>query len=40
MYILEKNKIKDENEWVSLTYHEKDHIFYIDKVWVIKEVWD
>ena len=34
MYILEKNKIKDENEWVSLTYHKKDHIFYIDKVWV------
>ncbi len=34
MYILEKNKIKDENEWVSLDYHEKEHTLYIDKVWV------
>lgn len=31
MYILEKNKIKGENEWVNLAYHENDHI--IDKVW-------
>ncbi len=27
MYILEKNKIKGENEWVNLAYHENDHIF-------------